>query len=264
MFKRVIFWSEFPEQVNWEKVKNLIDFKTEIYVACKTRKEFKKWEKKVKNKNIKIGAWPVLEKKDGYWFSGFTSKKNIDKLKEFKGLKIKVDLEPPIPPFNYSNLKIIYWLIKMYFKKAKNKDYLRSTMYYLVRNNTNILVNEFPLPKFYLEKLGITIKKEKNMTLQLMMYTSPLGKLFRPLIRWYNKKILKKTLKKNNNMIASIGLIGPGILKTEGYYKNIKEFVEDLKMVQSTGLKSITIYSIDTLMQRKNPKEWINALKEFI
>jgi len=264
MFKRIIFWSEFPETVNWEKTLKLIDFKTQIYIAVKNKKEFLNYKKKIKSKHVSLGAWPTIPKKEGYWFSGFTSKESIDKLKVYKGMNIKIDLEPPIPPFNYSNLKIIWWVIKMYFKKAKNKDYLRAIIYWLARNNTKILVNEFPLPKFYLEKLGITIEKKKNMTLQLMMYTSPPGKLFRPLIRWYNKKLLKKAFKENKDMIASVGLVGPGILKTEGCYGSTKEFKEDLEMVQSVGLKNVTIYSIDSIMRRKKPEEWIKTVKGFI
>lgn len=264
MFKRIIFWSEFPETVDWKKVAKLIDFKAEIYIAVRNKKEFLDYKKKIKSKHIALGVWPIIPKKEGYWFSGFTPKESIDKLKQYKGMKIKIDLEPPIPPFNYSNIKIIYWVIKMYFKKAKNKDYLRAVIYWLARNKTNILVNEFPLPKFYLEKLGITIEKEKNMTLQLMMYTSPPGRLFRPLIRWYNKRSLKKAIKENQGMVASIGLIGPGILNTEGSYRSTKEFKEDLEMVQNAGLKNVTIYSIDSILQRKNPKKWLKTLKEFI
>jgi len=142
MFKRIIFWSEFPEQVNWKKTLKLIDFKSEIYIAVKSKKEFLNYKKKIKSKNITLGAWPILPKKEGYWFSGFTSIKNIDKLKEFKGMKIKIDLEPPIPPFNYSNIKIIFWLIKMYCKKAKNKEYLRAVIYWLANNNTKILIHQ--------------------------------------------------------------------------------------------------------------------------
>ena len=244
MFKRIILTSEFPEEVNWKKALKLIEFKSEIYIAVKNKKEFLKYRKKIKSKHINLGAWPTLPKEEGYWFSGFTSKKSINKLKEFKGMKIKIDLEPPIPLFNYNNIKIILWLIKLYFKKAKNKEYLRNVIYWLANNNTKILVNEFPLPKCYLKKLGITIKKQKNMTLQMMMYTSPVGRFFRPIMKVYNKIMLKKALRKNKDMVASIGLIGPGILKTEGCYKKTEEFLEDLKMVQNISVKNIAVYSL--------------------
>ncbi|MCG2718795.1 MAG: hypothetical protein L6408_08185 [Nanoarchaeota archaeon] len=263
MFKKITLWCEFPDTVYWKKAIKLIDFKVKIYIAVKSKKEFLEYKKKIKSKYITLAAWPILPKSQGYWFSGLTPKKGIDKLKQFKGMDIKIDLEPPIPPFDYNNFKIVLWLIEMFFRKAKNKKYLRETIYWLAKNNTKILVNEFPLPKFYMEKLGITIEKKYNMTLQMMMYTSPPGRLLRPLVKWYNKRILRKSLKDNKSMLASIGLIGPGILNTEGYYRNTNDFYGDLEMVQSAGLENVTIYSIDSIMHRENPKEWLDTLKKF-
>lgn len=263
MFKRIILWSEFPERVDWKKAQELIDFKTEMYIAVKNKKEFLDYKKKIRSRKITLGAWPILPKGEGYWFSGLTSKESIDKLKQFKGSNIKIDLEPPIPSFSYSNIRILLWLLKIYFKKAENKEYLRAVINWLAENNTKILANEFPLPRFYLEKLGITIEKRKNITLQLILYTSPVGKIFTPMIRQYNRHILKKALKENPEMSASIGLIGPGILKTEKYYKDTKEFQKDIKMVHDLGLKNLAVYSLDAIMQRKNPEEWISIIKEF-
>jgi len=263
MFKTITFWCEFPETVNWKKAIKLIDFKTKIYIAVKNKKEFLEYKKKIKSKNITLGAWPTLSKEEGYWFSGFTSTESIDKLKQYKGMNIKIDLEPPIPRFNYGDIRIALWAISMFFKKAKNKEYLRAIIYWLANNRTKILVNEFPLPKFYLEKLGITIEKKKNMTLQLMLYTSPVNPLFRPCVRFYNKIMLKKALEKNKNMSVSIGLIGTGILKTERYYKNTKGLLKDLEMVHNAGLENVVIYSLDSIMKRKNPKQWIKTIKKF-
>jgi len=39
MFKEIIFWCEFPNKVNWDRV-NKIDFNTEVYLAVKNKKEF--------------------------------------------------------------------------------------------------------------------------------------------------------------------------------------------------------------------------------
>lgn len=264
MFKRIILWSEFPDITDWKKAQKLIDFKAEIYTAIKDKKQFLNYKKKIKSKNITINAWPVLTKEEGYWFSGFTSIKSIDKLKQYKGLNIKIDLEPPLPNFNYDNIRVLYWLIKLYFKKAKNKDYLQATINWLANNNTKILANEFPLPKFYLKKLGITIEKKKNITLQLMAYTSPAGQMLAPIIRVYNRMMLRKAVKQNPEMSASVGLIGSGILKTEKYYKDTKDFYKDLKMLQDLGIKNVAIYSIDSILQRENPEEWIKVLKQFI
>lgn len=264
MFKRVMLWSEFPEKVDWKKLQKLLGFKCYVYLAVRNKKEFLEYKRRIKSKYITLGAWPVLSKREGYWFSGFTQKESIDKLKGFKGMDIKIDLEPPIPRFRYSNIRCFFWLIGLYFQKASNKEYLRAMIYWLAENNTKILANEFPLPGFYLEKLGITVEKKKNITLQMMAYTSPLGRLLMPILRCYNKLMLKKACKQNPDMSASVGLIGPGILKIEPYYKNTEDFSKDLEMVKNVGIKNLAIYSIDAIMQSKNPKEWIKVLETFV
>src|SRR3990167_5613281 len=93
MFSSVTFWCEFPEKVNWKAFQKLIDFDSSVYVISKDRKTYEAWKKKIKSRNIEVGAWPALSFEEGYWFSGLCSKQSIDKLKEFNGLKIKKEGE---------------------------------------------------------------------------------------------------------------------------------------------------------------------------
>lgn len=264
MFKRIIFWSEFPDRVNWKKVKKLIDFKTEIYVACKTRKEFEKWEKKINSKNIEVGAWPVLEKEDGYWFSGFTSKKNIDKLKEFKGLKIKVDIEPPIPKKEYTFSLVFFWLIKYIFlKKPKNNKYLKEVIKKLSKN-TYIISSGFPFPEFITKRYGDDLEIEGNIKKNYMAYSTFIPKPLMPLAVFFFSIFIKKALKKyKDRLMIALGCIGPGIFKTEPTYKGIEEFRKDLERAKMLGVKNIVIFRIDAILKRKKPEEWVKVLKEF-
>ena len=86
MFKQVVFWCEFPKDVNWRKAEALLKgLKCEVYVASFSLQDYKMWKKKTK---LDIYPWPLLSKEEGYWFSGFTNKEGIDQLKQYKGLKI--------------------------------------------------------------------------------------------------------------------------------------------------------------------------------
>ncbi|MBM3199936.1 hypothetical protein FJZ53_03275 [Candidatus Woesearchaeota archaeon] len=263
MFKRIILWSEFPEETDWKKAVRLIDFKVEVYIAVRSKRQFQEYTKKIRSKNIILGAWPALSKEEGYWFSGLTSKESIDELRQYKGMRIKIDLEPPIPKFKHNNLKTLLWGLGIFFKNAKNTEYLKETIYWLAKNNTKILINEAPMPKFYLNKLGITLEKRKNMTLQLMMYTTLAGQTLRPLCKNYNKIMLKRIVKQNPDMSASVGLIGPGILEKEGCYTSPEQFRQDLEMLKSAGISNVAVYSLDAILKRDNPKEWIDVLKDF-
>lgn len=244
--QEIVFWSEFPKKVNWNKAKELIDFPTTIYIAIKSQKEFNKY-KKYKTKYINIEIWPTLDKKQGYWFSGYTSIKNIDKLKQFKG-RIKIDLEPPLPKFKFYTLKTLYWLIFYYFKKPKNYPYLIKTLDEISKKN-ELIINEFPLPDYCLKKLGIYYNyKTRNM----MAYTTVLGPILRPLLRLYIKLLIK--IKKPK--MCSIGLLKPGIFDKEPYYKNINQFKQDLNMIKNIPV--IAIYSLEGILEKP---EYLSLLK---
>lgn len=269
MFEKIIFWCEFPKKVNWKKAEKLINFPCEIYVAVKSRKEYNNWKRKTK---LKLLPWPILDKKEGYWFSGFTTKKDIDKLDEYKGLDMKIDLEPPLPAWQYKTHRIFWYGFKQLFRRGRNNKYLENKIYNLakehkletVMSRSNIIANEFPLLKWYLRRQGLDVDAKRNITKNYMCYTSFAGPLWRPFIKHYMKIITKRIAKKNKNVMFSIGLIGPGILKTERVYKNTKFFKQDLSMINKTSVKKIAIYSLEGLLQRENPEEWLSVIRHYI
>lgn len=263
MFKRVIFWSEFPEQADWKKAAKLIDFKTEIYVTVKTKKEFLNYKKKIKSKNIRLGAWPTLPKKDGYWFSGYTDVKSIDKLKEFKGINIKVDIEPPIPKGNYSKLKVLTWLLPYFLKKGKNNAYLKKTVEELSKE-AKVIASGFPFPSFLLTRIGDDIEIKGNIRKNYIFYSTFFSRLEKPLMRIWYKLFAKDKIKRyDDKVMFALGCIGPGIFKTEPVYKDIQEFEKDLLEAEKIGIKNVVVFHIEGILGRKNPRDWINAIKKF-
>lgn len=264
---KIIFWSEFPNRVNWQKAKQLFHktkLKAEIYVASKSLSEYKKWEKKISSKEIKVGAWLILSKKEGYWFSGFCSKRSIDKLNAFKGQTIKIDLEPPFPSWKYSNAKMTGYLLGLVLKKAPNTEYLEKTIGKLAKTS-KILVNEFPFPTFLLKRAGCfyNIKGNKNIEKNFMLYSTIQGRFFMPLVKWIQGNTAKKIIASNKNASFSIGLIGHGILKAEGTYSNINQFKNDLDFVKKLGVKRTAIYSIDAIMAKKDSDKWIKIIAKY-
>ena len=269
MFKKVVFWCEFPETINWKKAEKLVKgIPLEVYVAVKTLKEYRSYKSKTK---LPIYPWPVLSKEEGYWFSGFTDKKSIDKLKQFKGTKMKIDLEPPIPQWKYDTIRIIFYAIRKVFQKGKNNEYLKEVIYKtagkdsgVVTKNINLLINEFPFAKWYLKNHGTYLELKDSMEKNYMCYTTFAGNFFRPLIRLYLKAFTKFAVRRDKDVMFSIGLIGTGILEREGIYKNVKQFKEDLEMVRDSGAEQVAIYSLDGILKRDNQEEWIKTIKEFV
>lgn len=252
MFKQIIFWCEFPQNLDFNKL-NFINFKCSVYFACKNKKEFLKYKNKTKNKNIKVGAWPVLPKKEGYWFSSFSSKKSIDKLKEFKGIPLKIDIEPPLPNFNFNYFKFISYLLKYSFKKGENYEYLNNTIKKLSKN-TDIILSTYPFPYFILKKYGFN--KDLETKINYFIYPTVIPKIFRPISWMYYKNLVKS----NRINYIAIGLLSQGILKNEPIYKSIDNFKKDLEILKKLNLENIVIYSIEGLLKKQNYKNWLDCI----
>src|SRR3989338_4111993 len=211
-FNKVIFWCEFPNEVDWEIFNKIFKIKSDIYIASKTKKEFLKWKSKIKNEYVKnIGAWPVLTKEEGYWFSSYSSKKSIDRLFEFKGIKMKIDLEPPLL-VNYGWLKMVYAYSKLLlFKKAKNHNYINKKILELSKN-TEIILSGFPFPKWFSSIYGDRQMNPKNTKRNFFIYRTLIPKILRPILKIYFKYFIKKSINKfgNKNLFFAVGCIGHG------------------------------------------------------
>ena len=263
MFKSVTFWSEFPEKVDWNEFKKLIDFKCSVYVISHNIKDYEKWNKKVKNKFIDVGAWPALSFEEGYWFSGLTSKKSIDKLKDFKGLNIKIDLEPPIRMKTYSDLQAFAYAIEFFlFRNYPNSNYLKQTINKLSKD-TKIIASGYPFPKFLSRKYGGDIRINDSLKKNYFIYTSmfPFKSLFNKYYKWFIRNKIKE---ENDNCMFALGCIGPGIYGNERVYKNVNEFAEDLEMFNNLNVKNLVVFEVSGIMNRDNPKEWIEAIKGYL
>ena len=242
----IIFWSEFPEQVDWRKANKEIDFETSIYIACKNKEEFLKWKRKIKNRHIKAGAWPVLSKEDGYWFSGQTSKEGIDKLDDFKDILIKIDVEPRIYPGSYNYFKTKIWLLNWIITPGKNKKYLVEKINMLGKDN---IVSGFFLPKFLRKGVGMEVNCRRNY----ICYAS----LGHKLLKYYYRHMIKKGSKEN---FFAIGLTNHGIFGNEETYKNKEEFADDFELMKKLGAKNIAVYSLEGVLK----KDWLDVIKNYI
>jgi len=94
---QIDFYEEYPTLENLAKLK-IINFKSNLFLAANSLKEFKILEKRVSkiNKNITCCYWPLIKRT--YWISPFSDRLEILRIiAETKNIKEEflVDLEPP-------------------------------------------------------------------------------------------------------------------------------------------------------------------------
>ncbi len=268
-FNQIIFWCEFPNKVNSKTIK-LIDFDTEVYITAKTVKEYKQLSKRFKNKHIKIGLWPILSFEAGYWFSKYTKKEDIDKLKEFDGINMKIDIETPIPTKSFLFKKFsLYSLIRDANKELKNhkydnKEYLLNVINSL--KSKKIIISGFPFPNFISKGYGDdSTQFNKNFYRNHFLYTTFFqNKLLKKIIKFYYSIFVKHKLKKYplDKIYFAIGCTGSGVFSTEPTYKNVQEFEKELDDFLKWGVKNLVVFNLEGILNRKNPGYWLKSLKE--
>ena len=258
----ILFWCEFPETVDWARLEGLLKkhkLSVKAYITAISRHDFENKKKEIeKFKGITVeGVWPILTKARGYWFSGFTREEDIDLLDEFEGIKMKVDIEPPIT--NSKSFKgMAFWLLKYVFKRQQSREYLMKKVQRLARKSP-VILSTFPFPQWMLRGYGFFL--DKRLHYNYIFYSTFIPEKFKERYRKYYKRFAKKRLKFDRNTFFALGLLAPGIFQSEPVYKNVQEFESDYNFLKGLGVKNFVIFRLGALTEMKDPEPWLKAIK---
>jgi hypothetical protein len=230
----ISFYEEFPKEENFEKLR-LIKFRTKLFIAAKSIKEFWDFEKKAKktNKKVECAYWPII--KNSYWISPFSNTQDLIEL--FNELDkcenhLLVDLELPL------NKELVWKNIFSYFKNRKLiKDFLE-------KNKSRTTTAQFPssIASLFMKILGLdyNIRIEKSFMWYSSMNSGAMNKnIKKSLIRLENK----------NNYSISLGTIAVGILGNEPILSQ-KNLEKDLEFVKNVGFNKIIIFRLGGLNKK--------------
>lgn len=234
---KISFFEEFPTQENLEKAK-LINFPSKLYIATKTIEELNKIKKQISSNYIKeVIWWPILTKKEGYYFSPFSSKKAMNRiLKQTKNQKTMIDIEMPI-----NRIEILTKAYKIITNRKILNDILK---------NKNIILCEHIWENFLMKILGLNFPGNNKIK---MLYTS---QLIMP------RKLIEKTVKnlstKNPNTKIGLGLIARGVEKIKRPLLTPKQLRKDLELCKTNNIKEVVIFRLGGLN-----KDYIKIINQF-
>jgi len=268
MFKEIIFWVEFPNRMDWNKINLFLaqnKFKADIGIAVTSKEDYlekKQLLDQYSNLNL-VRAWPTLPKEQGYWFSSHTVKAAIDMLDQYAGIPIKLDIEPPIPQIDslqQNTLSTYWWFTKMFFSKGKNQAYLFDKIKKLSKT-TDIMLSTFPFPKWSLKRLGTLF--QDNLSYNFIFYTSffpkPLRFLYRTYMKWFIPHIRATT----KNPFFAIGCITPGIFNDEPTYETPLEMEKDIKVLIKSEVENLVVFRLGSFIEKEDGKEYLNIIKKY-
>ena len=242
---QISFFEEFPEKRNLDKIK-LIDFKTKLYLGCKSLKEFNNIKSSIKNKNVKVVVyWPILEMNEGYWFSPFSKRKALIRIfNELRGKKVPVMIDLELP---FTRNK------KLFFTQTFNFFRNRKLIREFIENYENIYLCEyFPkgkLKDFIMKFLGLHFDVN-NIKIIKMFYSS---------MHHFNdlEEELKRENEKYDNFIAGFGTIAAGVFGNEPRL-SYEQLENDLRTARKAGIKEIVIFRLGGL-----DKKYVKVLKKY-
>lgn len=244
----ISFFEEFPTQSNFSKLK-LVSWPTKLYIGAKSVAEFNRIKSNLKNKQNKHNSqnkhvkeviyWPLLEKKEGYWISPFSSRKALLRIfGELQHQKIPVMLDLELPttqnPWLYLTQKINFF---------RNKRLIRE----FIENYSGdaYLAEYYPEGKW----------KEKVMKFCGLHYSAPKVKVikmvYHSLHRFINQEFLEKEFKRGvkeygKNYLVALGTIAAGIHGTEPKI-SLEQLQQDLETAKKCRVKEVIIFRLGGL-----------------
>jgi len=234
----ISFFEEFPTKENLDKIE-LITFPTRLYIATESIEELSKIKKQIKSKYIKeIIWWPILNEKEGYYFSVFSSKKAMKRiLNQINNQKTMIDLEMPHQRKQ---------MISKFYRIFTNKSILNKIL-----KNKNTISCEHFIENNLMKLIGLNYKKQNKIK---MIYTSHI-KLPRTII----EKIIEKLAKKYSNLKIGLGLISHGVENIKLPVLAPQQLEEDLKLCKKHKIKEVIIFRLGGLN-----KKYVTIIKDIL
>lgn len=251
---QISFLEEYPTDNNLSKLK-LLPFKTNLYIASESVKQFLKLRQMIKEQYENVNGviyWPILKVSEGYWMSAFSKNNALKRIIREINLseqKFSVLWDAELPLLNK---KLYFTEISNFLKNKKIIDDFLNTP----NQKHPIIVAVFPKEGInkILHYLSRAAFYRENFSYVDMIYTS--------LLKGVNKKeFLSRTVKdskeKFKEYMISLGLIAGGVGGTASLISK-EDLLKELQFAKSQNVKEVIIYRLGGLN-----KDYLSVIKKF-
>ena len=290
----LIFWHEkhCPSLIAKEEItKLLLNHNIEVFISVRetNMEDDLAYAERFRDMGIDTGIWPLLRESDGYWINILNAPKfreyveSIISLIDERGIDIRylaVDLEPPLWLFKKIRtsksclLDIIKYLKLCILSYYKNIDALNEAISIIRHAGIKVILT---VPDFLFEfdknlndalsrALGIPLDEIEFDYLSTMTYNSIMAGYFKvplKLLRYRMMIIMKKCVRMfGEGYIPSLGALGRGKLGDAPIYSRPEQIADDISIAKAAGAKRVIIYSLEGLLRKKRPQDWIIKMEK--
>jgi len=280
------FLEEFPSRDNLKRL-DLISFPVNLALHTPDLNSFWKMKSEILRlypRVEKVIYWPLLRENQGYWFSPFVNKEDLEKkINEILGARreklsllwdseiplIRAPLLENITKF-YICLSLLLggtslnglWLsLYAFFRKDfhSNKKRIEEFMKEASIQGLEVITTEHPpilISEQTLKKLGLAFDPDKHKVTKCKMFYSSWkkvivlpffnSKLHYTLKRRVNQAIEELTEKYGSRFMISLGCIAEGKYR-DGYVATLDELEVDLRLAKQRNIRRVMIYRLGGL-----------------
>lgn len=235
----ISFFEEFPTAVNLEK---LSEWKapTKLYLAAPSFQKFCQISRPLRRRKQvrEIVYWPILDKKEGYWISPFSSRKALQRvLGELEGQHCPVMLDLELPTSQNPRL---------YLTQAgnfrKNKSFISSFLRH--HEGPLYLAEYYPegrRPQRMLEFLGLHYPLPQVKIIKMLYHSlHPFTKEF------LENQLLQGKQQWGKQFIPALGVLAPGIPGNEPRITP-QELEKELQLASAGGISEVILFRLGGL-----------------
>lgn len=294
------FWAEFitPPDIAKNAVELLSEFEAGVaaamYPVSLTRKNANAF-RKLRQAGVELTFWPLMEQEQGY----FPGEGNIteysamvrhmvewSRKNEVVPDMLAVDLEPPLQQMHevtgastrLSKLKGVYDAMRdnldreRYFKAKADLDELN---HWIQDRGIRTVAAVMPWVGLELEGEHELIQDMSETpvagiawdVISPMLYVTMIegmagGAMNSRDANWFvYDSCLKLQEKYAGRAGVSLGLTGAGVLEDEPTFGRPEELLVGVQAALAAGVRDVSIYSLEGLLSRRNPRAWFIALR---
>ncbi|HIH11067.1 TPA: hypothetical protein HA241_02675 [Candidatus Woesearchaeota archaeon] len=249
---KIHFFEEFPTTSNLSKLR-FVSWPCTLFLAATSLSQFQSLSKNFSRRHHHIHCvyWPVLSRKEGYWFSPFSNHNSLRRIfDELQDHSVPTMIDAELP--TRQNL-LLYFTQLIYF--FHNRQCLRD----FVQRHPHVWVAEY-YPQSTILQTTLTFL---GLHYDPKTYQKPIIKMLYSSLHHFSPQEFLTLLNKGkqrygSKFIPALGTISPGIQGNEPKLSP-EQLEQDLSLAKKAGLNEVIIFRLGGLNE-----DYLSRIKKYV
>ncbi len=302
MVKKRRIWTEFlsPEVLGApDTVALLRRFQLQPLVAMPPDRQGPKMAEALgilHDSGVSVGLWPLLPDREGYWLSADNAQEAVSRVRELLAFAsesgasvatVALDLEPGLAlkkqmyqASGWQSLRYLRDRLRETGTGSQQSSYQDAVAHYSQLANelrrAGIESLAIAVPPLLIDLAANSERWQRFFATPLTApgWDTPSPMVYRSMIqqslpgrsRLWGRALFAESCRRwalqPGPLCMSLGVVGPGKLEDERAYESPAELRWDVACAAGHGIDDLALFSLESVLARPNPEEWLRAFTE--